>query len=280
MSKYQIGEDGKTAYERLKGKPFSRAAVEFGEKIHYRKSTKGPKENKLDSKWDEGFFMGFNWRTGEAIVGTKDGATKASTIRRVGAHRRWDAEGLDAVRGVPWQWDPESDEETHKLLVRHLTDEEKAALSIPTPVEGPRNVYRMRLKRDDFIEKGFTDGCPGCKAILSGGPVRGHTEQCRKRMEGLMQQTTEGQERIKRQVDKENEYITQRLAASDEAAKKKQKCDPGLAPEGGTVQSAQPSGPKPGGTQRRPNEKQRTRGPPVVKAIGLKPLGKTRRPRE
>ena len=83
----------------------------------------------------------------------------------------------------------------------------------------------MRLKRDDFIEKGFTDGCPGCKAILSGGPVRGHTEKCRKRMEGLMQQTTEGQERIKRQVDKENEYITQRLAASDEEARKKQKRD-------------------------------------------------------
>ena len=79
--------------------------------------------------------------------------------------------------------------------MRHLTDEEKAALAIPTPAEGPRNVYRMRLKRDDFIEKGFTDGCPGCKAILSGGPVRGHTEQCRKRMEGLMQQTPAGQER-------------------------------------------------------------------------------------
>merc|ERR1712240_171121 len=234
LSKYQVGEDGKTAYERWKGKPFNRPAVEFGEKIHYRKSAKGPKENKLDAKWDEGYFLGFNWRTSEAIVGTKDGVVKASTIRRVGAHRRWDAEGLDAVRGVPWQWDPDSDVETQKLLVRHLTEEEKAALAIPTPAEGPRNVYRMRLKRDDFIEKGFTDGCPGCKAILSGGPVRGHTERCRKRMEELMQQTTAGQERIKRQADKETEYLSQRLAASDqEETRKKQKREPGLAPEGG-----------------------------------------------
>ena len=168
LSKYQVGEDGKTAHERLKGKPFSRPVVEFGEKVHYRKSAKGPKENKLDAKWDEGYFMGFNWRTAEAIIGTKGGATKVSTIRRVGAHRRWDAEGLDAVRGVPWQWDPDSDEDTQKLLVRHLTEEEKASLAIPTPAEGPRNVYRMRLKRDDFIERGFPDGGPGFKAILSG----------------------------------------------------------------------------------------------------------------
>ena len=48
LSKYQVGEDGKTAYERLKGKKFSRPAVEFGEKVHYKKSNKGQKDNKLD----------------------------------------------------------------------------------------------------------------------------------------------------------------------------------------------------------------------------------------
>ena len=72
LSKYQVGEDGKTAYERLKGTPFTRPAVEFGEKVHYKKNSKGHKENKLDMKWDEGYFCGFSWRTSEAIVGTND----------------------------------------------------------------------------------------------------------------------------------------------------------------------------------------------------------------
>ena len=58
--------------------------------------------------------------------------------------------------------------------------------------EGTKTVYWMRLKRDDFIEKGFTEGCPGCKAILEGGPVRGHSEACRRRMEDLLKQTSEG----------------------------------------------------------------------------------------
>ena len=47
-------------------------------------------------------------------------------MRRVGAHRRWDAEGLAEVRGVPWHWDPNSEIEAQKLLVRHPTDAEKA----------------------------------------------------------------------------------------------------------------------------------------------------------
>ena len=37
-------------------------------------------------------------------------------------------------------------------------------------------MHRMRLKRDDVIEKGFTDGCLGCKATLEGSGARGHAE--------------------------------------------------------------------------------------------------------
>ena len=125
LSKYHIGEDGKTAYERLKGKKFSRAIVEFGEKVHYKKNPKGHKENKLDSKWAEGYFLGFYWKTSEALIGTAEGVKRAGTIRRVGAHRRWDAEGLDKIRGVPWQWDPDVDEVPDKLMVRMLSEEEK-----------------------------------------------------------------------------------------------------------------------------------------------------------
>ena len=100
ISKYQVSEDGKSAHERLKVKPFSRHTLEFGEKVHYKRSNKGQKEHKIESKWSEGYFLGLYWWTFEAIVGTKDGVIRAGTLRRVGAHRRWDAEGLDAVRGV------------------------------------------------------------------------------------------------------------------------------------------------------------------------------------
>ena len=40
--------------------------MEFGEKVHYKKNTKGHKDNKLDIKWGEGYFLGFYWKTSEA----------------------------------------------------------------------------------------------------------------------------------------------------------------------------------------------------------------------
>ena len=235
LSKYQIGEDGKTAYERLKGKKFSRAVVEFGEKVHYKKNAKGHKDNKLDSKWGEGFFLGFYWKTSEALIGTADGVKRAGTIRRVGAHRRWDAEGLDQVRGVPWQWNPDADEVPDKLLVRMLSEEERQRLAGPEAEAVPKTIYRMRLKRDDFISRGFTEGCAGCRAILSGGPVRNHSEVCRKRMESEMKESTEGQTRLKRQVDREHEYISRILEKEDgdESAKKKPKPDQVACSKGG-----------------------------------------------
>ena len=190
--------------------------------------------------------MGFYWRTSEAIVDTKDGVVRAGTIRRVGAHRRWDAEGPDAVRGVPWKWDPDAEEVTDRLLVRLLSKDEKKHLAGPAPEAGPKIVYRMSLKRDDFVEKGFTEGCLGCKAILSGGGVRGHSEACRRRMEELMQKSSEGQARLKRQTDPENEYLSRVLEANDqkEPAWKKVRSDVVASPEGGAPGGAAADRPK------------------------------------
>ena len=58
------------------------------------------------------------------------------------------------------QLDPEAED---KHLVRHLTDDEKQRLSDPLPDAGSRTVFCMRLKQDDFIKTGFTEGCLGCR---------------------------------------------------------------------------------------------------------------------
>ena len=99
----QKGDEGRTAYHRLRGKSWNHEMVAFGEKVHYRINRKTlTKEYKLDGRWCEGYFMGVKWRTGESGIATSGGICKASAIRRVGGHRRWDAEGLLQVKGVPW----------------------------------------------------------------------------------------------------------------------------------------------------------------------------------
>ena len=55
LNKYQKGDDGRTAYHRLRGKSWNHEMVEFGEKVHYRINRKAlTKEYKLDGRWSEG----------------------------------------------------------------------------------------------------------------------------------------------------------------------------------------------------------------------------------
>ena len=46
LSKYQVGDDGKTGNERWKGKPFHGEEIEFGENIHHRENIKARAKQK------------------------------------------------------------------------------------------------------------------------------------------------------------------------------------------------------------------------------------------
>ena len=223
LSKYQVGDDGKTGYERWKGKPYRGEEIEFGEKIHYRENIKArPKQNKLEVRWGEGYYMGRWWRTGEAVVGTAAGILRAGTVRRVGAHRRWDREGLEQVRGLPWQWDPAEGDIHKELKVRWLVEEEIQSGQAKMTEDSCR-VYRLRLKKQDFVAHGFTEGCPGCQAIIAGTTAKGHTEACRSRMESALKTTEDGRQRRERQELKENEAFARILQKEDERNAKKAK---------------------------------------------------------
>ena len=52
VNKGQVGADGKTAYERLKGKPAHLSGLEFGEKILWKSNVPArERRNKMDVDW-------------------------------------------------------------------------------------------------------------------------------------------------------------------------------------------------------------------------------------
>ena len=51
----------------------------------------------------------------------------------------------------------------------------------------PNIVHRAHLKREDFQKFGHTDRCGGCSAMLRGMKPQPHSDACRRRMEGLLQ---------------------------------------------------------------------------------------------
>jgi len=92
-SRYKIGEDGKTPYERQKGRKCNLEVVPFGELVRYKKLGETSQERKsLESSWSEGVWLGHARGSSESFVGAKDGVVRAWTIRRLPEGERWGPE--------------------------------------------------------------------------------------------------------------------------------------------------------------------------------------------
>jgi len=63
VNRLEVGKDGKTSYERTRGKKATVVGLEFGEKLLWRKK-KGDKAAKLRSRWAYGVFLGVRRRSG------------------------------------------------------------------------------------------------------------------------------------------------------------------------------------------------------------------------
>ena len=97
INKFKVGYDGKTSYERVKGKPFKREVVEFGEKVFFR-SGKLDKQRKMEPRWSEGIYLGMCRRTGSAYIGHGSEVINAHAIRRVPIEDRWRGDLLREIK--------------------------------------------------------------------------------------------------------------------------------------------------------------------------------------
>lgn len=86
-------------------------------------------------------------------MGSPEGIWRVSTIRWVGGRKRWDAEGLSGITGLPWSWNPEAEIQPSDLGVRVLTEEEKES-GRKMVFEGGKKIYRMQRRRGDFLQHG------------------------------------------------------------------------------------------------------------------------------
>ena len=83
-----MGDDGRTAHEKIKGRPSRRPVAEFGEKVWYRPL--GGRKTGLDMILEEGIFVGILDRTDEALIAVENGVVKCRDISRQAEELRWD----------------------------------------------------------------------------------------------------------------------------------------------------------------------------------------------
>mgnify|MGYP001254926542 CR=1 FL=1 len=88
INRLEVGKDGKTGYERSKGKKAKVLGIEFGEKLPWKKRTKDKME-KINTRWEYGIFVGVRRRSGEVWLATKDGVVRARSVRRIPIGERW-----------------------------------------------------------------------------------------------------------------------------------------------------------------------------------------------
>eukprot|EP00435_Cladocopium_sp_Y103_P036193 s510_g9.t1 len=194
ISRYRVGEDGRTPDERLKGKKWRRPMVVFGEQIWFRPlKSYTAKRGDLDPKLDSGVYVGTHGRNGDILVMTDKGVIKGGSVKRKALEQRWSKEGFEKLRGTPWKMRPQSAEDLDAPVAIELP-EARGRLS-PEPAArdaAPRNLY---VTRKD-VEDNPTPGCPGCIAIAVGLPARSHSSECRTLVQQRLMRTEEGKQRV------------------------------------------------------------------------------------
>ena len=229
LNRLKVGKDGKTAYERCRGKKATVLGLEFGEKVLYKVKLNA-KQEKLRPRWEHGIFVGVRPKSGEVWIATIEKTFSVRAVRRLPVDQRWTG---DTVR-----W-------TRRTLLNRYKDDAGADGDLPetvpqevAPEVGPRGgvVFvetRSKPPRDFYIKKtdaekhGYTRGCAGCSSWFRGLGRQPHTEACRERFRGLMQDEarvqlakTKRQEFEEAQLQKRRRKEERKRAASEKSSHK------------------------------------------------------------
>ena len=193
-SRFLVGKDGKTAYERRRGRKCEVHTERFGESVWYRElKTKVEKQDKADSNWHRGLWLGHASNSNESIVGTKDGVVKAWAIRRMPVGEQWDASLIKTMQGTPQRPDPRKPSLSIPVSVSvDIMQEDESGIYVETARREamPRSPHIRQWMLDEF---GYTDGCQGCDFKKAGmSAQRPHNQKCRDRMEIAMEKDERG----------------------------------------------------------------------------------------
>ena len=199
-SRFLMGKDGKTPYERRRGRRCQLPVLPFGEKVWYHEAREGKeRKEKFTSECKEGIWLGHARNSNEAIIGTKDGVVRAYSIKRQDEDQRWSAEAIKQMRGSPQQPDPKK--ASIQIPVRVSFDPPSTERPDESkPLRNEKVMRRMMITAAMLEKYGYTEDCEGCRCKRSGvtGIRAEHTEVCRSRIEQAMDAEEDGQEKRRR----------------------------------------------------------------------------------
>ena len=210
------GDDGLTAWERARGRPFNQRLVGFVEKVMYKLPSKGPQsqpDGNMGALWADGIFLGYDRNSNTYIVGNADGVRMSRSLARRPIEERWCADAAARLTATPWSL-------YERPAAEARFNEPATAHEEAVPVAAPPAIRRMRINKRDLEVYGYTAGCPQCRHTQAYGtskPGGSHTTACRSRLLEAMKAGEVGRQRVERYEEQLNRNIAERIERADGA---------------------------------------------------------------
>ena len=228
LNRFHVGQDGRTPFERVKGKAYKGEVVEFGRVIYHRHPGK-VEGGSMEPRWSEGVWLGKNARSDEHMISDETGRiVKAGGIALKPENESWDGERIMAVKVHP------NGLNEPKVIRRSSLDPQAQAAATPAnPVEpvrepderdgpeiadpvqhqrGPADIY---IRYEDLKRSGgFTPNCAKCKAMKMGDRSKSrasHSAECRTRVRAWMAQDSVHKTKIEEADRRKDEYLAKRV---------------------------------------------------------------------
>ncbi len=155
------GEDGLTAWHRVRGRAFAQQLLGFAEAVLYRYPSKGPQhhpDGNMGALGNEGVFLGYNRASNTFLVGTKEGVLATRSITRRPEADRWQPEALAQINTVPGG-------------SRDRARQPRTRFDVPATVQGPTAeavrptaARRLRINMSDLKRYDhYDENCTQCR---------------------------------------------------------------------------------------------------------------------
>ena len=123
----------------------------------------------------DGIFVDHHERTGASLFLSERGLLRGTRVQRKTADQQWDNELIRKCRGVPW------------MLIGEEPVRPPPVPAVMMPI--PEAIVRTPQQRRDVARYGPTPECEACTTLATGAQrvTKPHSDECRARMEELMQ---------------------------------------------------------------------------------------------
>ena len=202
LNKFQVSRDGKTSYERLKGRKYNGEVLPFGQPVMLRTTGK-VQGGVMSERWIDDLWLGKRFHSDAHVVCRLD----EGTVVRIGSVKampmKLTRELFEKIKGAPWM--PTGTYKQDAVMGRSMMKPEEN--KDEDAGQQPRS---MRITEAMLDKHGYTASCRKCKAMMSGDvsqPTLGHTRDCRVRLEKVMEDDEHFQSRLRAAEDRKTRFL-------------------------------------------------------------------------